>query len=163
MLTGQTEGTDGGVTCPRSSGMPESGNEGFETQRFCAYLLFSLCFGMFSFHPLSPLYLFNCSLFFCSLALPLPFFYVSNSVPPEYRSEKLLYRLLPVSPQTYYPLNSSVSFSCTLHTFSALFSSHRHADLLQRSQTVPSYLCLLKSRPKQPCEQGCRKNGGGEI
>lgn len=42
MLTGQTEGTDGGVTCPRSSGIPVLGNEGFETQRFCAYLLFSL-------------------------------------------------------------------------------------------------------------------------
>ncbi len=109
MLTGQTEGTDGSVTCPRSSGMPLSGALDFEIQLFLptsfSFLRISpltlppsfLPSLILSFHlSLSRLYHLLLSLLFIPfpslLCLPclILLFSVYHPFPPQCRSQSLL-------------------------------------------------------------------------
>lgn len=62
MLTGQTERTDGSVTCPRSSGMPPLGSQDLKPNTFFACFLF-LSLGLLPLPPPPP---YVCLSFFLS-------------------------------------------------------------------------------------------------
>lgn len=117
MLTGQTEGTDGSVTCPRSSGMPLSGALDLKPNTFFPFFFSfppSFCrisllllppssYLSFFLTPLSLTALSQTS-FFASYSplfpllgqsLTLSSFY--QPFPPQCRSQSLLHRLLPIS------------------------------------------------------------------
>lgn len=121
MLTGQTEGTDGGVTCPRSSGVPLSGALDLKPNTFFVRFFFFLSFFLSDFllspylppslHPsffLSPPSLASLSptsfsVFHSLPHSPMPGVSLATPTsvyhlfPPQCRSQSLLYRLLPIS------------------------------------------------------------------
>lgn len=109
MLTGQTEGTDGSVTCPRSSGVPLLGSLDLKSNTFFSAHFHLVCFLFFSPPPslLPPTF----HSFTSPMSLSLPPLSVSHSVfgspalsvsntfsvflsPP---SQSLLHMLLPIS------------------------------------------------------------------
>lgn len=103
MLTGQTEGTDGSVTCPRSSGVPLSRPLDLKPKPF----------SFFRYSHLSPLFLTSMTYsflfftFFMGVVVGGSLFhllFLPSVYLPQYRSQSLLYRLLPISVQTHYPL-----------------------------------------------------------
>lgn len=86
---------------------------------------------------------------------------------PQYRSQSLLYRLLPISVQTHYPLKlfplpySHIDTHFHCWTFSQFIFFHplrTHGDLVLPSTNVLSYLSLLKSSPQQFLQRSWRKN-----
>lgn len=114
MLTGQTEGTDGSMTCPRSSAMPLSRALDLKSNTFfgcCFFLSFRISPlrlppSIFSFSlTLLSLASLSYTLFCLSFPKPSPLclpcllllFSVYHPFPPQCRSQSLLYRLLPIS------------------------------------------------------------------
>lgn len=126
MLTGQTEGTDGSVTCPRSSGVPLLRPLNLKPKSF----------SFFRYSRLSSLFLtswhFSLSLVFWGFLFHLLF--RSTVYLPQCRSQSLLYKKLPISVQTHYPLklfpqpysHTDTRFHCWTFLFPIDFSVSVH-------------------------------------